>query len=154
MSLCLLWMSLMKTSFVRKEDCESNRCWYHVDASGKVLGRLATRIAVALMGKDRVDYTPNVDTGAFVVVTNAREIHLTGTKLKDKVYKLYSGYPGGLKERSVEEMLRKRPEFVIREAVRRMLPKSKLGKKMLKKLRVYAGPHHLHTYHKPQELKV
>ncbi|MCK4283876.1 MAG: 50S ribosomal protein L13, partial [Candidatus Brocadiae bacterium] len=109
----------MKTHFARKEDYGNNRCWYHVDASGKVLGRLATRVAVALMGKDRVDYTPHVDTGAFVIVTNARDIHLTGSKLKDKTYKHYSGYPGGLKERSVEEMLRKRPEFVIRESVRR-----------------------------------
>lgn len=144
----------MKTRFARKEDYVNNRRWHHVDASGKVLGRMATRVAMALMGKDRPDYTPHVDTGAYVVVTNAEKVHLTGSKLRQKTYKHYSGYPGGLKERTVAEMLAKRPEFVIRQCVRRMLPKNKLGAKMLKKLKVYAGPNHPHTYHKPEELEV
>ena len=143
----------MKTQSARKEDYENKRRWYHVDASGKVLGRLATRVATALMGKDRPDYTPHVDTGAFVVVTNAGKIELTGSKRSQKVYKHYSGDPGGLKERPVAELLAKRPEFVVRESVRRMLPKNKLGAKMLKKLKVYAGPAHPHTYHKPEELE-
>lgn len=142
----------MKTQFARKEDYQTNRRWYHVDARGKVLGRLATRLAVVLMGKDRPEYTPHVDTGAYVVVTNAEKIRLTGKKLTQKVYRRYSGYPGGLKETPVQKMLQKRPERVIREAVRRMLPKNKLGAQMLKKLKVYAGPKHPHTYHKPEEL--
>lgn len=142
----------MKTQFARKEDYQTNRRWYHVDARGKVLGRLATRLAVVLMGKDRPEYTPHVDTGAYVVVTNAEKIRLTGKKLTQKVYRHYSGYPGGLKETPVQKMLQKRPERVIREAVRRMLPKNKLGAHMLKKLKVYAGPKHPHTYHKPEEL--
>lgn len=142
----------MKTQFARKEDYQTNRRWYHVDASGKVLGRLATRLAVVLMGKDRPEYTPHVDTGAYVVVTNAEKVRLTGKKLTQKVYRRYSGYPGGLKETPVQKMLQKRPERVIREAVRRMLPKNKLGAQMLRKLKVYAGPKHPHTYHKPEEL--
>ncbi|MCK4374305.1 MAG: 50S ribosomal protein L13 [Candidatus Brocadiae bacterium] len=142
----------MKTQFARKEDYQTNRRWYHVDARGKVLGRLATRLAVVLMGKDRPEYTPHVDTGAYVVVTNAEKIRLTGKKLTQKVYRRYSGYPGGLKETPVQKMLQKRPERVITEAVRRMLPKNKLGAQMLKKLKVYAGPKHPHTYHKPEEL--
>ncbi len=144
----------MKTPSARKEDFENNRRWYHVDASGKVLGRLATRVATVLMGKDRPDFTRHVDTGAFVVVTNAEKVALTGSKRSQKVYRHYSGYPGGLKERSVGELLERRPDFVVRESVRRMLPKSKLGAKMLKKLKVYAGPAHPHTYHKPEELEV
>lgn len=144
----------MKTHFARKEDYESNRRWYHVDASGKVLGRLATRVASVLMGKDKPDFTPHVDTGAYVVVTNAEKVRLTGDKRAQKVYRRYSGYPGGLKETSAGEMLQKHPERVVSEAVRRMLPKSKLGAKMLKKLKVYAGAKHPHSYHKPQELEV
>ena len=144
----------MKTTFLRKEDMANNRRWYHVDASGKVLGRLAARIAVALMGKDRPDYTPHVDTGAYVVVTNAEKVRLTGKKWQQKVYRHYSGYPGGLKERKAAELRQKRPQAIIYEAVRRMLPKNRLGRKMLKKLRVYAGPEHPHTYHKPEELEV
>ncbi len=143
----------MRTHFVRKEDCADNRRWCHVDASGKILGRLATRVATALMGKDRPDYTPNVDTGAYVVVTNAERIRLSGNKASDKLYQSYSGYAGGLKETPADEMLQKHPERVIRESVRRMLPKNKLGKQMLRKLRVYAGPDHPHGNHNPVELE-
>ena len=144
----------MKTQFARKEDYRDGRRWCHVDADGKVLGRLATRVATVLMGKDRPEYTPHVDTGAFVVVTNAEKIRLTGNKLRDKRYARYSGYPGGLKEQSAAEVLAKHPDRIIRAAVRRMLPKNKLGAKMLKKLKVYAGADHPHTYHKPEELRL
>ena len=142
----------MKTRFAHKEDYKDNRRWYQVDASDQVLGRLATRIATALMGKDRPDYTPNVDTGAYVVVTNAGQVRLTGRKMEQKVYRHHSGYPGGLKEVTITEVLEKHPERVIKRAVRRMLPKNKLGDAMVKKLKVYAGPDHPHTYHKPEEL--
>ena len=144
----------MDTPFARKEDYQTNRRWYHVDASGKVLGRLATRIAVVLMGKDRPEYTPHVDTGAFVVVTNAEKVVLSGRKMQTKTYARYSGYPGGLKEIGIQEMMRRHPDRVIREAVRRMLPKNKLGDAMLRKLKVYAGAKHPHTYHKPEPLEV
>lgn len=144
----------MRTQFARNEDYKDNRDWYHVDASGKVLGRMAARIAMALMGKDHPEYTPNVDTGAFVVVTNAEKIVLTGNKRQTKTYAHYSGYPGGLKETKVGTLLQKHPDRVVREAVRRMLPKNALGDDMLKKLKVYAGPKHPHTYHKPQPLEV
>jgi large subunit ribosomal protein L13 len=144
----------MKTPLARKEDYENNRRWCHVDASGKVLGRLASRVAMALMGKDRPEYTPHVDTGAYVVVTNAEKVRMTGRKLKTKTHARFSGYPGGLKEIPLEEVLAKHPERLIEEAVRRMLPKSKLGDAMLRKLKVYAGERHPHTYQKPVEMEV
>lgn len=145
----------MKTYFAKKEDFgPNNRRWYHVDAEGKVLGRMASEIAVRLMGKDRPEYTPHVDTGAYVVVTNAEKVRLTGKKLTDKQYEQYSGYSGGRKERPAEEMLEDHPEDVVRLAVKRMLPKTKLGDKMLEKLKVYPGPDHPHSYHKPEPLEV
>jgi len=145
----------MKTYFARKEAFgPETRRWYHVDAEGKVLGRLAARVAVLLMGKDRPDYTPHVDTGAYVVVTNAEKVRLTGRKLDQKMYKRYSGYPGGLRQRPAKEMLEKHPEDVIRLAVKRMLPRTKLGRAMLKKLKVYRGPEHPHTYAKPQKIEL
>ena len=144
----------MKTKFLTKEECEKNRRWLHVDAEGKVLGKRATKIAVALMGKDRPEYTPNVDTGAYVVVTNGNKVRLTGRKLEDKTYQSFSGYPGGQKTMTAAEMLDRHPDRVLKEAVRRMLPKTKLGKKMLKKLKVYVGSDHPHTYHKPEELEI
>jgi large subunit ribosomal protein L13 len=145
----------MKTYFAKKEDFQAeDRRWYHVDAAGKVLGRMASEIAVRLMGKDRPEYTPHVDTGAFVVVTNAEKVRLTGKKPTDKEYQSYSGYSGGRKVRSAEEMLEKHPEDVIRLAVERMLPRTRLGEKMLSKLKVYAGPDHPHTYHKPEPLEI
>lgn len=144
----------MKTRFVTAEECEKNRRWLHVDASGRVLGRMATRVAMALMGKDRPDWTPNVDTGAYVVVTNAADIKLTGKKMKTKTYERYSGYPGGRKVIPISRMLAKHPERVVRESVRRMLPKTKLGRKMLRKLKVYTGPDHPHGAHRPEELAI
>lgn len=140
----------MKT-FVSKAGSVLKR-WYVVDAEGKVLGRMATRIATVLQGKHKPQYTQHVDTGDFVIVVNAQKVKLTGNKLKDKMYKRYSGYPGGLKLKPAGEMLEKRPDRVIRLAVRRMLPKTKLGEKMIKKLKVYAGPEHPHGAQQPKEL--
>ena len=144
----------METFFARKQDYENKRRWFHVDATDQVLGRLATRIATVLMGKDHPAYTPHVDTGAYVVVTNAGKVRLTGRKRTQKTYQRYSGYPGGLREVTADEVLAKHPERVIKESVRRMLPKTKLGAEMLRKLKIYDGPRHPHTYHKPQELQV
>jgi large subunit ribosomal protein L13 len=144
----------MKTKFLTKEECEKNRRWLEVDAEGQILGKLATRIAMALMGKDRPEYTPNVDTGAYVIVTNGDKVRLTGRKMEQKTYESFSGYPGGHKVMTVTEMLERHPDRVIKDAVRRMLPKTKLGKTMLKKLKVYVGTDHPHTYHKPEKLEI
>ncbi|HHF08781.1 MAG: 50S ribosomal protein L13 [Thermotogae bacterium] len=130
------------------------RKWYLVDATDVPLGRLATRIALILSGKAKPTYTPHVDTGDFVVVVNAEKIRLTGKKLDQKKYYRHSGYPGGIKERSAREMLAKYPERVIKLAVKRMLPKTKLGDKMLKKLKVYAGPEHKHQAQKPEAVEL
>lgn len=140
----------MKT-FVAKE-CTVPKAWCVVDAEGKVLGRMAARIATVLQGKHKPQYTPHVDTGDFVIVVNAQKVKLTGNKLKGKMYKRYSGYPGGLKTRPAGEMIEKHPDRVVILAVRRMLPKTKLGDKMIKKLKVYAGPEHLHGAQQPKEL--
>lgn len=128
--------------------------WLHVDASEKVLGRLAARIATVLMGKHKPTFTPHVDTGDFVVVTNAQDVRLTGRKIDEITYDRYSYYPGGWKSVTAREMLSRHPERVLSEAVRRMLPKSALGAKMLKKLKVYAGPEHPHQAQRPQPLEV
>jgi large subunit ribosomal protein L13 len=128
------------------------RRWHVVDADGMVLGRLASRVARVLMGKHRPDYTPHVDTGDFVVVVNAEKVKLTGRKLDQKVYYHYSGYPGGLKERKVREVLETKPADPIHLAVRRMLPKTRLGRKMIGKLKIYAGPEHPHAAQKPEPL--
>lgn len=129
-----------------------NPCWHEIDAQGQVLGRLASRIAVILMGKHRPEYTPHVDTGDFVVVVNASGVVLTGRKAERKFRTDYSGYPGGLKQRSYGDLLTKRPEFLLEEAVRRMLPKGPLGRKMLTKLKVYAGGEHPHAAQQPASL--
>ena len=124
----------MKTFSAKAE--ETKKDWYVVDASGKVLGRLASEIALRLRGKHKAIYTPHVDTGDFIVVVNAEKITLTGKKLTDKIYYSYSGYPGGLKETSAGKMLAEKPENLIRIAVAGMLPKNNLGRKMLKKLKI------------------
>ena len=128
------------------------RDWVVVDAEGKTLGRLATQIADALRGKRKPEYTPHVDTGDFVVV-NAEKISVTGNKRAEKLYRRHSGYPGGLKERTLEEMLERRPEEVIRIAVKGMLPRNRLARKQLTKLKVYAGPEHPHVAQKPQPME-
>lgn len=128
--------------------------WFVVDASGKILGRLASEIALRLRGKHKAIYTPHVDTGDFIVVVNAEKIALTGKKLTDKIYYSYSGYPGGLRETAAGKMLAEKPENLIRMAVAGMLPKNHLGRKMLKKLKVYSGNAHPHEAQCPQTLTV
>jgi large subunit ribosomal protein L13 len=130
------------------------RRWYVVDADGQTLGRLATQIADTLRGKRKPEYTPHVDTGDFVVVVNAEKIAVTGNKLDDKRYYRHSGYPGGLRSRTLREQLDRRPTEVIRKAVKGMLPRTRLGRAQLRKLRVYAGPEHPHTAQAPQPFEV
>ncbi|HLA37783.1 MAG TPA: 50S ribosomal protein L13 [Candidatus Brocadiales bacterium] len=142
----------MKT-FIAKEN-QVDKKWHLVDAQGKTLGRMASRIATILQGKHRPIYTPHVDTGDYVVVINARKVRLTGKKLEEKSYQRFSGYPGGLKIIPLKEMLEKHPDRVVRLAVRRMLPKTKLGERMLEKLKIYDGTEHPHTAQKPIELAI
>ena len=130
------------------------RDWYVVDAEGKTLGRLATQIADALRGKRKPDYTPHCDTGDFVIVVNAARIRVTGNKRTDKVYYRHTGYPGAIRSRTLGEELERRPEEVIRKAVRGMLPKNRLARKQLTKLKVYAGPEHPHTAQQPKPLEL
>jgi large subunit ribosomal protein L13 len=142
----------MKTYVATPENRERN--WLLVDATGQTLGRLATQIADALRGKNKPEYTPHCDTGDFVVVVNAERIHVTGNKRADKKYYRHSGYPGGIKERSLEEMLERRPEEVIRKAVKGMLPRNRLARKQITKLKVYAGPDHPHVAQQPQPMEI
>jgi large subunit ribosomal protein L13 len=131
---------------------EIQRDWYVVDADGQTLGRLATRIADTLRGKTKPQYTPHVDTGDFVIVVNAAKIQVTGQKLDQKMVRWHTGYPGGLKERTLREQLRRRPTEVIRKAVKGMLPKNRLAAAQLRKLKVYAGPDHPHEAQAPKAL--
>ena len=140
------------TKMQKKEEVVRN--WYEIDAEGKILGKLAAEIAVKLMGKHKVSYTPHVDGGDFVVVTNAEKIAVTGNKLLAKKYYRHSGYPGGLKTRSLEEMLAKQPTEVIRKAVERMLPKNKLGSQMIGRLKIYVGNEHTHAAQKPERIEL
>ncbi len=126
--------------------------WHLIDAEGQILGRLATRIATILQGKHRPTYTPHVDTGDFVVVVNAEKFAVTGRKMQNKMYYRASGYPSGLKETPLEELLEKKPAEALRLAVKRMLPKTKLGQKMFTKLKAYAGPEHPHEAQQPEPL--
>ena len=132
---------------------EIERRWYLVDAEGKTLGRLATQIADTLRGKHKAEYTPHVDTGDFVVVVNAEKIAVTGSKLDSKLYYRHSGYPGGLRVRTLREQLERRPTEVLRKAVKGMLPKNKLAAAQLRKLKIYAGPEHPHVAQSPEPLK-
>jgi large subunit ribosomal protein L13 len=125
------------------------REWLLVDAAGKTLGRLATQIADLLRGKRKPEYTPHIDTGDFVVVVNARDVAVTGRKREDKIYYRHSGYPGGLRSRSFEEMIARHPEEVIRLAVKGMLPRNRLARQQLRKLKIYAGPEHPHQAQQP-----
>lgn len=140
------------TKFVKPED--ANRKWYLVDAKDQVLGRLATKIAGVIRGKNKAIFTPNMDTGDFVVVINADKIKMTGKREELKTYSHYSGYPGGLKTRKYSEMLQKKPEFIIETAVRGMLPKNRLGNKLIKKLKVYKGEEHPHKAQKPETISL
>jgi len=128
--------------------------WYVVDAADKVLGRLASKVAVILMGKHRPEYTPHVDTGEYVIIVNAGKVRLTGKKWAQKQYDHYSGYPGGRKVRSANQVRRSHPDKMVREAVRRMLPKNRLGAHMLQKLKIYAGAEHPHQAQQPEPLEL
>jgi len=142
----------MKTYVATPADRERN--WLLVDAEGQTLGRLAAQIAAALRGKRKPEYTPHCDVGDFVVVVNAEKISVTGNKRQDKRYYRHSGYPGGLRSRTLNDMLERRPAEVIRTAVRGMLPRTRLGRAQLRKLKVYAGPDHPHSAQKPQPMEV
>ena len=143
----------MKRTYVTKpEDIE--RKWYVVDAKGQTLGRLASEVAQVVRGKHKPIYTPAADVGDYVIVVNAEKIHVTGRKLDQKMYYRHSGYPGGLKEMSLRRMLEERPTRVIELAVRGMLPKNRLGRKMIKKLKVYAGADHPHEAQQPEPLEL
>ncbi len=133
---------------------EVTRRWYLVDAEGKTLGRLATQIADTLRGKRKPEYTPHVDTGDFVVVVNADKIAVTGKKLDEKIYYRHSGYPGGLRGRPLREELRRRPTEVLRKAVKGMLPRNRLARAQLAKLKIYAGPEHPHQAQSPEPMKL
>ena len=142
----------MKTYMAHAETVE--RKWYVVDAEGVALGRLATRVAAVLRGKNKPTFTPNVDTGDFVIVINTDKVVLTGKKLEDKFYRYHTGYIGGLKEIPYKKLMAEKSDLAVYEAVKGMLPKNSLGRAMLKKLRVYKGAEHNHAAQKPEELKV
>ena len=139
---------------MKKQEALSQRRWYVIDGQGKILGRMATEIARVLRGKHKPTFTPNQDTGDFVIVINARGVKLTGAKLQDKVYYRHTEFPGGIRERTAAEMLQIKPEELVRLAVRGMLPKNRLSRKLVTKLKVYAGPEHPHTAQKPQPLTI
>lgn len=142
----------MKTFSVKKNEVE--RKWYLIDANGKILGRLASEIAVRLRGKRNPIYTPHIDTGDFVIVINAEKVLLTGKKLEQKVYYRHSGYPGGLKSTTAEKLQQKNPEDLISLVVKGMLPKNSLGRNMIKKLKIYAGEKHPHQAQDPEILTI
>jgi len=141
----------MRTYQATPQDRE--RAWHVVNAEGKTLGRLATQIAEVLRGKHKPTYTPHVDVGDFVIVVNAEKVAVTGDKLEKKLYWRHSGYPGGIRSRTLGDMLEKRPEEVIRKAVKGMLPRNRLARQQLRKLKVYAGPDHPHQAQKPAQLE-
>ncbi|HEY4715739.1 MAG TPA: 50S ribosomal protein L13 [bacterium] len=143
---------LKQTIFVKKDAADKK--WYLVDAANKTLGRLATRIAVILSGKDKPYYTPNTDTGDFVVVINAEKVKITGKKLNDKIYHHHTFYPGGLKSITLSELMKKHPEDVLLKAVKGMMPKGKLGRAMIKKLKVHTGGEHNHMAQKPEKIEI
>lgn len=143
-------MTRQKTYYPKEKDLTRN--WVLVDANDQNLGRLASRIAQILLGKHKPDFTPGVDNGDFVVVINAEKVRVTGNKLDAKMYYRHSGYPGGLKSISLRDQLRKHPERVLRSAVWGMLPKNRYGRKLMRKLKIYAGPHHPHEAQNPEPL--
>jgi large subunit ribosomal protein L13 len=142
----------MKTYVATPESRERN--WVVVDATGQTLGRLATQIADTLRGKRKPEYTPHCDVGDFVIVVNAEKISVTGKKREEKLYYRHSGYPGGLRSRTLSEMLDRRPEEVIRKAVKGMLPRNRLARAQLRKLKVYAGPDHPHAAQQPEPMEI
>jgi large subunit ribosomal protein L13 len=147
-------MSFVTDKCFQAKTGEVERKWYSVDADGLVLGRLATKLATVLMGKHKPTYTPHIDTGDFVVVTNAEKVKLTGRKIEQKTYARYSYYPGGLNVTPIAEMREKHPDRIILFAVKRMLPKNAMGRRLLTKLKVFAGPDHPHQAQQCQPLKM
>lgn len=141
----------MKTAQANKRDVK--RKYYLVDAKGKILGRLATEVALLISGKRKVNYTPNVDGGDFVVVVNAAKVAVTGAKLEQKIYTHYTGYPSGLRVKNLKTLLKTKPTEVIRHAVKGMVPKNKLGSRMITRLKIYAGPGHPHQAQNPEKIK-
>lgn len=141
----------MKTTAVRTQDIEQK--WYIMDCSGKTLGRLSVQVANILRGKNKPEYTPNADIGDFVVLVNAKDIKVTGKKTEDKIYYRHSGYPGGIKQISFKDQLDKDPEKIIRDSVKGMLPKNRLNRQIIKKLKVYSDENHPHEAQNPKELK-
>jgi len=148
------WKELARVKTYSIKASEIEREWFVVDAQGQNLGRLATRIATILRGKHKPTFTPGMDVGDFVIVMNADKITVTGNKMQEKMYYRHSLYPGGLRETSLESMLAKHPERVVEHAVRGMLPKNRLGRAMMKKLKVYAGGNHPHQAQKPRALEL
>jgi large subunit ribosomal protein L13 len=140
-------------TYVPKEP-EVEKKWYVVDANGKILGRLATQLAMRLRGKHKPIFTPHADTGDFIILVNAEKVSMTGNKSDKKIYYHHTGYTGGLKQISAKKLREKRPEDIIRFAVRRMLPKNSLGRRQLKKLKIYSGPHHPHQAQQPEILEI
>lgn len=143
-----------KTISAKKEDFDGKRNWFIVDANGLTLGRLSTKIASILKGKTKPTFTPHVDTGDFVIVTNAEKVRMTGKKMLVKEYQTYSGYPGGQKIKTAKELYIKKPEYILEHAVKGMLPKNSLGRQMFKKLFVYTGSEHPHQAQKPQSFTI
>ena len=142
----------MKSYMARPQEVE--RKWYVIDAEGRTLGRLATEIARILRGKNKPQYTPHVDVGDFVVVVNADRVAVTGKKAEQKLYRRHSGYPGGMKETSYEQMMERKPTEILRKAVYGMMPKTRLARQQFRKLKIYAGPEHPHAAQNPQRLEV
>ena len=141
----------MKTTMAKPLEVE--RKWYVVDATDQVVGRLATSVAAVLRGKHKPTFTPNVDTGDYVIIVNADKVRLTGNKENKKTYRYHTGYPGGIREIPYAELLEKHPERILEKAIKGMLPHNKLGRQMYRKLKVYAGPEHAHAAQMPEELK-
>ena len=135
-----------------QKPAEGERKWYVVDAEGKTLGRMASEVAAILRGKNKPTFTPHVDCGDYVIVINAEKVAVTGKKRQEKIYKRHTGYPGGLRELTFEQLLEKHPEEVVKHAIKGMMPTGKLGRQMYKKLKVYAGPEHKHEAQKPEVL--
>lgn len=146
---------MSKQHFTTKHANEATvqRNWYVVDGTNQTVGRMCSRIAAILRGKNKAIYTPHVDTGDYIIVINCEKVKLTGNKMDQKVYDTFSGYPGGRKEELASDLIKRRPEVIIERAVKGMLPKNRLGRKMYKKLFVYAGPNHQHSAQQPKELK-
>jgi large subunit ribosomal protein L13 len=146
---------MSKLHFTTKHANEATvqRNWYVVDGTNQTVGRVCAKIAAVLRGKNKASYTPHVDTGDYVIVINCEKVKFSGNKMDEKVYLNFSGYPGGKKEEVAKDLIRRRPEVIVERAVKGMLPKNRLGRKMYKKLFVYAGPNHPHTAQQPKELK-